>query len=73
MLSVPSENILKLRSLTEKLSCQSDLKDNEIVLEIKNILESNLDIITNSEKANTKIKRYEVMFSKIMSLLQKLN
>ena len=65
MLSVPSENILKLRSLTEQLSFNNDIKNNEIVLEIKEIIESNLDIINNSEKTNIKIKHYEKMFLNI--------
>lgn len=72
MLSVPSENILKLRSLTEQLSFNNDIKNNEIVLEIKEIIESNLDIINNSEKTNIKVKHYEKMFLNILNLLQKL-
>lgn len=72
MLSVPSENILKLRSLTEQLCFNNDIKNNEIVLEIKNIIESNLDIINNSETPNIKVKHYEKMFLNISNLLQKL-
>ena len=65
MLSVPSENILKLRSLTEQLCFNNDIKNNEIVLEIKKIIESNLDIINNSETTNIKVKHYEKMFLNI--------
>ena len=72
MLSVPSENILKLRSLTEQLCFKKDIENNEIVLEIKKIIESNLDIINNSETTNIKVKHYEKMFLNISNLLQKL-
>jgi len=74
METVPSENILALRRLSEKLSMASDTQTYQnVIKEIKNVVEElNLEI----EKKSTpkeKVKCYDKMCVTITNLLQKLN
>lgn len=70
MAGVPSENILKLRELTEKI--QKEKKEDEyklIVKKLKSIVDAGKGEISKSESTESKIKCYETMCSTITNLL----
>lgn len=74
METVPSENILALRKLSEKLSQASDTENYQnVIKQIKNVVEGlSLEI----EKKSTpieKVKCYDKMCITITNLLEKLN
>ena len=69
----PSENLLKLRELSEKLYAiekQDDYKD--VMSEIKTVLESNKEEISVNSAPREKVKCYEKMCTTITNLLQKI-
>lgn len=72
MRNVPSENILKLRELTEKLD-KEKLFDNEtykvIVKKLKDVIDMGKQEIEDSKTAQSKVKCYETMCKKITNLL----
>jgi hypothetical protein len=71
--SVPNENILKLRELSEKL-CQTPSDEyRNIVKKLKNIVESGKDEIEKTTSSQTKIKCYESMCATITNLLNSVN
>lgn len=74
METVPSENILALRKLSEKLSQASDTENYQnLIQEIKNVVE---EISLEIEKKSTpkeKVKCYDKMCVTITNLLEKLN
>jgi hypothetical protein len=74
METVPSENILALRKLSEKLSKVSDTENYQnLIQEIKNVVE---EISLEIEKKSTpkeKVKCYDKMCVTITNLLEKLN
>ena len=72
MKSVPSENMLALRKLTEELS-KDDL-DNyvDLIKELKGILYDSQLIINDSKSSKFKIKYYENMCSTITGLLNEI-
>ena len=74
MKPVPSENLIKLRKLNEKLCFDyvesEDYK--EIVKEIKEAIDYSKSDIETLETSQSKIKCYEGMCSKITTILNKL-
>lgn len=74
MKAVPSENILKLRELNQKLTSESEHPDEykKIVDELKKILECGKQEATETTTSTSKIKCYENMCSKITMILNKL-
>jgi hypothetical protein len=70
MSSVPSENILKLRELTERM--HKEIKEDEykvIVKQLKKIVDDGKGEIAKSDCSESKIKCYENMCSTITSIL----
>jgi hypothetical protein len=74
METVPSENILALRKLSEKLSKDSETKNYQYVIkEIKNVVEEISLEIGKQSTPKEKVKCYDKMCITITNLLQKLN
>lgn len=73
MNSVPSQNILELRKLSDKL-CQreKDLEFKEVVSEIKKIVSDSKSEIESNKTPKDKLMCYEKMCLTITGLLQKL-
>lgn len=73
MTTVPSENILKLRELTEQI-CNRENQDEykEIVLQLKDILDDGKEEIANSKTVKTKVKCYESMCMTITKILSNI-
>ena len=71
MAIVTSENILKLRELTEKICSVSPKGEYETVLsDVKSIVEKSEDEIEKTLSSNQKIKYYEQMCKKINNILK---
>lgn len=70
MTTVPSENILKLRKLTEQI-CSTENNDEykDIVLQLKEILDGGKDEIAKSKTIKTKVQCYENMCVTITKIL----
>lgn len=71
MKNVPSENILKLRKLTDQI-CDLDKKDDEyklIVKQLKNLVDNGVEEIKSSKTNKSKIKCYETMCATITTIL----
>lgn len=67
MTSVPSENILKLRELTEKMCT---IKPNDkIVNLVEDIIAEGVEEVVKSKSDKNKIKCYEAMCYKITNIL----
>jgi hypothetical protein len=64
----PSENILKLRKLTEEI-CSIESDDEDIINEIKLIIDNATEAILSSKTERTKMKHYENMFLRIKKLI----
>jgi len=74
MASVPNENILKLRKLTEKLNDDSfDDSYKTIIKKLKKIVSEGKNEIDNNNSEHAKIKCYETMCSAITTLLTTIN
>lgn len=69
MKSVPSENILKLRELTEKLCSLNYDDDKEKLDKIKSILYENKKQIDLYKTEKNKLKCYENLCSTLINLL----
>ena len=69
MKSVPSENILKLRELTDKLCNVSNDESREVLEKLKNIIYENKKMSYSYKTERTKIKGYEDLCSTIIGLL----
>ena len=71
--SVPSENLLKLRELTEKISnLETSEVYEEVIEEIKmTVSQSNVEV-SNSNTPQSKVKCYEKMCSNITNILKKV-
>jgi vacuolar-type H+-ATPase subunit H len=70
MASVPNENILKLRKLTEKLNSEMFDGDYKIIVKkLKKIVDDGRKEINKIDSEETKIKCYEAMCSDITTLL----
>ena len=74
MKAVPSENILKLRELNQRLTSETEHPDEykKIVNELKEIVECGKQEIIETTTSTNKIKCYENMCSKITMILNKL-
>ena len=66
---IPSENIIKLRKLTEQI-CSVDA-DECAIEKIKNAIEKGTELIMSSKTEKTKLKYYEKMFSEIKLIINK--
>lgn len=67
--SVTNDNIKKLRELTDKL-CDPKSDEYKIVLKnLKDIVDKGKSVIDSSSSAQSKIKCYETMCTKITDLL----
>ena len=73
MISVPNENILKLRELTDEI-CDSSLDDNyKIVLKkLKTIVQEGKNEINRTISSQSRIKCYEKMCSNITLVLNEI-
>ena len=73
MNSVPSDNIIELRRLSEKL-CKTDDDNNykEVIIEMKKIVESSKSEIEKNNTPKEMVKCYESMCAAITNLLLKL-
>jgi hypothetical protein len=69
MKSVPSENILKLRELTDKLCNVSNDESREVLEKLKNIIYENKIMVDSYKTERTKLKCYENMCNTIIGLL----
>ena len=67
--SVPSENILKLRELTERLTNEKTDNYMVIVKQLKEIVENGKHTIEDSIDPESKIKCYETMCTTITKIL----
>ena len=73
MTTVPSENILKLRKLTEEIcNRESNNEYKEIVLKLKSIVDDGIDEISSSKTMKTKVKCYESMCMTITKILNNI-
>jgi hypothetical protein len=70
MNNVPSENILKLIQLTDKL-CLHD-EDREIIVKMKKIIESGKIDVHKARTIKGKIKCYETMCGAITNVLNNI-
>ncbi len=69
-ISVPSENIIKLRELTAKLDKENKGDEyKKIVKKLKNIVDEGKVLIEKTNTPQSKIKCYESMCATITSLL----
>ena len=65
----PSENILKLRKLTEQI-CSIEPDTDYVLNEIRTIIDSCTEQIISSKTEKTKLKHYEKMFSEIKKTIK---
>jgi hypothetical protein len=65
----PSENILKLRKLTEQI-CSIEPDTDYVLNEIRTIIDSCTEQIISSKTEKTKLKYYEKMFSEIKKTIK---
>jgi uncharacterized membrane protein len=65
-----SDNILKLRTLTEKICKVTPIKSNELIEEIRTIIHNGSEEIMSLKTPKQKLTHYEVMFSKIYNILE---
>lgn len=65
----PSENILKLRKLTEQI-CSIEPDTDCVLNEIRIIIDSCTEQIISSKTEKTKLKYYEKMFSEIKKTIK---
>jgi len=73
MRSVPNENILKLRELTDKMCSNSiDNEYKKVVLELKKVISEGKDIIDKSSTDENKINCYESMCITVMNIINKV-
>ena len=73
MTSVPSENILKLRALTEQMCLQAPDNDyKEVVLQLREIIDICKEEIENTKNTKTKIKCYETMCFSMANILNNI-
>ena len=74
MKSVPSENILKLRELTEQICSHenSEVEYKKVIKKIKSIVEQGVVKIEKSTTPKTKMKCYENMCATIKTILNSI-
>jgi hypothetical protein len=68
MTSVPSENILKLRELTEQIAI--NVPNNKIANMVQDIIDEGVEEVSNSKTDENKVKCYENMCYKITNILR---
>jgi hypothetical protein len=68
--SAESENMVKLKELTNKISSSTNRKYSTIVKELKNIVDEGKKEIEKNVNPQSKMKCYETMCSKITSILK---
>lgn len=74
MKSVPSDNIIQLRALTNKICSQNpDNSYKEVVKELKKIVDIGKEEIDEAKSTKTKIKCYESMCVAVTNILNKIN
>jgi hypothetical protein len=66
----PSENILKLRKLTEQI-CNVETSVDCIIENLKIAINIGTEDILSSKTERTKLKHYEKMFSEIKTIINK--
>jgi hypothetical protein len=73
MKTVPSDNILKLRALTERL-CSiehiSDVQYKDVLKKLKNMIDDGKKTVDTADTEQSKIKCYETMCITIMKILE---
>ena len=69
---IPSENILRLRELSNKLYSNEEDDYKDLVKEIKKVVETSKEEISVNSAPKEKVKCYEKMCTTITNLLQKL-
>lgn len=73
-INVPSENIIKLRALTERLSKNDSDIDYEIIVKnLKKIVDDGKQTIASSDTTYSKIKCYESMCQHITTILNNIS
>ena len=72
MKSVPSENMLALRKLTDDLSKEDLESYKDLIMELKSIFYDSQLIINETKNSKTKIMCYENMYTTITSLLNEI-
>jgi hypothetical protein len=73
MSTFPSENILKLRELTNKICDVQNNEDyREIVLEIKDVINEGSKEINNSKSIKSRIVCYEKMCETLQNILKNI-
>lgn len=65
---LPSDNILKLRKLTEQI-CNIEPSEEDVIDKLKNVIQKANDNILSSKTERTKLKYYEKMFSEIKTII----
>jgi hypothetical protein len=65
---LPSDNILKLRKLTEQI-CDIEPSEEDVIEKLKNVIQKTSDGILSSKTERTKLKYYEKMFSEIKTII----
>jgi hypothetical protein len=74
MKSVPSENILKLRELTDQICGreESEVEYKKIIKHLKNVVEKGVVEIEGSKTPKSKMKCYENMCATIKTILNNI-
>ena len=73
MNTTPSDNILELRRLSEKLcKINHEYDYKQIIVEVQKVVESGKAEVTQEKTPKEKVKCYENMCANITKLLQKL-
>lgn len=66
---LPSDNILKLRKLTEQICNIEPSEEEDVIEKLKNVIQKTSDSILSSKTERTKLKYYEKMFSEIKTII----
>jgi hypothetical protein len=67
---LPSDNILKLRKLTEQIcNIEPSEEEEDVIEKLKNVIQKTSDSILSSKTERTKLKYYEKMFSEIKTII----
>jgi hypothetical protein len=64
----PSDNIIKLRKLTEQI-CGAEPFEEDVVDKLRNVIQKASDNILSSKTEKTKLKYYEKMFLEIKTII----
>ena len=73
MTSVPNDNILKLRELTNKICNSKPTNEYKLIVdELKQVINEGKKNIDNSETNESKINCYESMCMSVMNIINKI-